>query len=240
MRWRWQAIAYCLDDEVCDYVCAADVVHDDFVHSVDIVQSPPRHRQDEEEALAGQMRMQVETLMKEKGRLQDVITRLSRENDNLHELLVFHRNEADCPDDGDGDYVCASDVVRDAFEDVGVGGHVHDRPLTPGSAGKQDADGCVHGLREAHDVNVPVLGMTGWQGDVTVASFAGGVPPFLCRSEGGIFRDHSLPGVEGDRGGACRVVETALKCGGDAGLTDYGHVHEDSEVRTVFNKVGIG
>ena len=46
-----------------------------------------------------------------------------------------------------------------------------------------------------------------------------------------------LPGA---RGGICRVVESASRCGDDADLIDYGHVHEDSAVHTVVNKVGIG
>jgi hypothetical protein len=45
--------------------------------------------------------------------------------------------------------------------------------------------------------------------------------------------------VQGDRGGICRVVDTVL-CGETVDLVNYGHVHEDSAVRNVFNKVGIG
>ena len=41
---------------------------------------------------AAQVRMQMESLMKEKSKLREECARLSRENDSLHELLDFHHH----------------------------------------------------------------------------------------------------------------------------------------------------
>jgi hypothetical protein len=179
--------------------------------------------------------VQMESLMKEKGRMREVITRLSRENENLHELLVFHHRKAGRLDGGDDDRVCASDVVCNDLDDTDIDEHVPAHSLARAdSDGVPDADcGVPDGERE------PLLFSGMDHRDFVLHALRAKI-----RAELGLGVPSPVAsepqGVEGDRGGICRMVQAALRCGGDADLTDYGHAHEDSAVHTVFDKVGIG
>jgi hypothetical protein len=114
-----------------------------------VLPAPTRHRQNEDVTLADQMRMQIESLWSEVFRLRENDMRLTRENENLHELLDSHNRKAGCLDDGDFDDARAADAVCDDLDDSGIddgdiGDHVPARPLAlAGCDGVPDADSGV-------------------------------------------------------------------------------------------------
>ena len=90
MLWRWQAIANCLCDGDGDYVPIKDR-HDTALHALR-AETRAGYRREKDEALADHMQMQMESVMKENARLREMTIRLSREKDDLQELLDFHRS----------------------------------------------------------------------------------------------------------------------------------------------------
>jgi hypothetical protein len=177
------------------------------------------------------MRMQMESLWSEIFRLRENDMRLTRENENLHELLDSHNRRAGCLDDGDCDNARAADAVCDGLDDSDIGDHVPARPLAlAGSDGVPDADAGV-----SNDERRPL--------PVSILDHHDSALHTLCA---GIRADYPLGGpisplreVKGDMGGICRVGDM-LWCGGTVDLVNYGHLHEDTAVRNAFNKVGIG
>jgi hypothetical protein len=147
---------------------------------------------------------------------------LSRDTvDRLMENMLYCAACAMC-------VACAIDVVHNDFNDIDIA------PLFVHAVGGELLQ------HEPQAIDIPSLRLDAQQCEVGAASFAGGLSPSPCKSEGEMTWDRSLQGVGGDRGDTCRVLQTALWCGGGDRLFDYHHVHESPAPRSVFNKVGIG